>query len=209
MANWGYGGKLPMHNASISRFSTGTPEPVDSRSHPTPQLPVLPPHNHRPHAHSGGAVGVSPSNGVMGAPHQYNPAALLNPRGGYQEMRQQQTLQHAPFNQPPQDFNFQFDSPSSHGHPTQLQQTNGTIGAGMGGMVERMHNVSERSQVQPTKRQKIHDFGREIEGRDASGFDVLGSYMREQREIGRRDENKSSVVNLEGQFDRPCSAFKK
>ena len=114
-------------------------------------------------------------------------------------MREQQRSQHTGFSQPSQDLNFQFESPSSsHAHPAQLQHTNGMNGAGMGSMVERMHNVADRRQVQPVKRQKIHDFGRESERKSASGFNVVGNYLKEQREIGMKDESKSSVVNLEG-----------
>jgi len=199
MANWGYGGDLPLHNSSMSRFSTGSPEPEPSRSRPS-QLPVQPSASPSSHAHSGGIIGASSSTGTIRAP-QYNPAALLDPRGGYQEMRQQQRPQHTAFGQTPQGLNFQFDSPSaSHAHPTQVQYINSTNRSGMGAMVERMHNVADRSQTQPIKRQKIHDLGRESAGRIGSGFNVLGNYVREQQQIGQKDESKSSVVNLEGLF---------
>ena len=209
MANWGYGGNLPLHNSSMSRFSTGSPEPEILRSRPTSQLPVLPLSGPRSQAHSDDTIGILPSNGVMQGPSQYNPAALLNPRGGYQETRHQQRPQHMATSQPPKDFQFHFDSPStSHAHQVQIQQVDSTNGAGMGSMVERMHNVADRSQVQPVKRQKIQESDQGREGRNNSGFNVLGNYMREQRKIGQKDEGRSSIVNLEGVFVNVYIAIK-
>lgn len=195
MANWsGYGSNLPLHDTNMSRFSTGSPEPDHPmQSRPFSRLPTRPFPNSRPH--HGGLVDAPPAVGGTRASPQYNPAVLLNPRG-YQEMRQPQR---PAFGHPTQDFSFQFDSPSSsHTHPTEQQQH--INGAGMGSMVERMHNVADRSQVPPIKRQKTHDFGRESEGRSTNGFNVLGNYVREQRDTGLKDERKSTVVDLESKL---------
>lgn len=62
---------------------------------------------------------------------------------------------------------------------------------GMAHLVERMHNVSERDFV-PQKRRKLHedeDVDREAKGNFSGGGKggVLGEYMKEKREEGRKE----------------------
>ena len=75
----------------------------------------------------------------------------------------------------------------------------------MGHMLERMHNVTDRNMM-PQKRQKIHD-NRQVDPRKAefSGGGkggVIGDYMREKRDEGRKENGaKGTVVDISaGQF---------
>lgn len=73
------------------------------------------------------------------------------------------------------------------------------MGMGMGNMLERMHNVTDRTLV-PQKRRKVEDPSdprRKPEFNGGSGSGVLGTYMKEQREQGRREAPaKSTLVDI-------------
>lgn len=70
----------------------------------------------------------------------------------------------------------------------------------MGHMLERMHNVTARTMM-PQKRQKIHDDrqedARKAEFHGGGKGGVIGEYMREKREEGRKENvAKGSVVDI-------------
>ncbi|KAG9241930.1 SNF2 family N-terminal domain-containing protein [Calycina marina] len=159
------------------------------------------------------------NNGILPQPNptntntmpRYDPNAILNPRGiqvAYrgqeQQMRQQQRPQ-AYGGQVQAPVSFQFDSPqpsyNSRPEPPRMQYPDDP---GMASMLERMHGVIDRSQVQPPKRQKVYDDrngGARSVGQMSNGFGVVGNYMREQREAGAREGGRSTVVNLDGESD--------
>lgn len=64
----------------------------------------------------------------------------------------------------------------------------------MGHMLERMHNLSDRSLV-PQKRQKIHDErpqgARKAEFNGGGRGGVLGEYVRKKREEGQKESMAS------------------
>jgi hypothetical protein len=73
-------------------------------------------------------------------------------------------------------------------------------GGGVGNMLERMHNVTERDMM-PQKRQKIHDDRqgnvRKAEFNGGGKGGVIGEYMREKREEGRKENvAKGTVVDI-------------
>ncbi|KAI6715693.1 hypothetical protein JHW43_001754 [Diplocarpon mali] len=142
---------------------------------------------------------------------EWAPASLLNPRGGKPSSRAPASFD------PPQNQNqaqvFEFDSPSGspqvcRGHPATSSSDrssrpkghgfaayangNGSAnGQGMGNMLERMHNVTDRSQI-PQKRRRIeddrHGNQRKAEFCGGSGTgNTLGAYMREKRQEGQRE----------------------
>jgi hypothetical protein len=142
----------------------------------------------------------------------------LNPRGFQQQAQQQVQNGFTNNAAPPQQLSFQFDSPGGqpqpnfHGHAPSQHATIGNKGfaayangGGMGHMVERMHNVTDRDMM-PQKRQKIHD-GRQEDGKKTE-FNgggkggVLGQYMREKRDEGQKENvAKGTVVDIStGQF---------
>lgn len=71
---------------------------------------------------------------------------------------------------------------------------------GMGNMLERMHNVADRTMV-PQKRRKVYDDSseqrRKPEFNGGSGSGVLGNYMREQREQGQQEAaSRTTLVDI-------------
>lgn len=155
--------------------------------------------------------GRPPSNNPPGMneppafqPPHWTPAALLNPRS-YQP--QQRRVNNPTPQAQPQQLAFQFDSPAgSYQNPPQAQpppqqQVNASNGfaayangGGMGHMLERMHNLSDRSLV-PQKRQKIHDErpqgARKAEFNGGGRGGVLGEYVRKKREEGQKESMAS------------------
>ena len=70
----------------------------------------------------------------------------------------------------------------------------------MGHMLERMHNVTNRDMV-PQKRQKVRDdrqeSGRKAEFHGGGKGGVIGDYMREKRDEGRKENaEKGSFVDI-------------
>jgi SNF2 family DNA or RNA helicase len=142
----------------------------------------------------------------------YNPAQLLNPRAALQQPNRSapsaQQNGNSNSNSPVPSLSFQFDSPggsrqeSPHSHPSPMYHEdeatnrqngfasyangNGAVG-GMGNMLDRLHNVADRSVV-PQKRRKIVDDRdedkkkAEFNGGGKGG--VLGQYMRDQAKEG-------------------------
>jgi SNF2 family DNA or RNA helicase len=155
------------------------------------------------------------ANGAPAFPSQpkWNPAALLDPRG-FPPAPQQKAQNGFSNNDTAPQLSFQFDSPagtpepSFHAHPppernNEYIKQNGMNGngfaayangnaemRGMGHMLERMHNVTERDML-PQKRRKIE--GQSEDGRGTAEFNgggkggVLGNYMREKKEEGQRE----------------------
>jgi hypothetical protein len=75
-----------------------------------------------------------------------------------------------------------------------------TNGGGMGHMLERMHQVTDRDML-PQKRQKIRDDrpedGRKAEFNGGGKGGVIGEYMREMRDEGRKENVvKNTVVDI-------------
>lgn len=146
---------------------------------------------------------------------RWNPASLLNPRG--MQHQPQRSVQNGFTNNaaPQQPLMFQFDSPggqpqpqpSYHAHPPQQPAMNGNKGfagyangGGMGHMLERMHQVTDRDMM-PQKRQKIRDDrqedGRKAEFNGGGKGGVIGEYMREKRDEGRKENvTKGTVVDI-------------
>lgn len=157
---------------------------------------------------------------------RWDAAALLNPRGLKQTPQQ---IQNGPRNNavPSQQLSFQFDSPggqpqtSFHAHPPSQNGTNEhkgfapyANGGGMGHMVERMHNVADRDMM-PQKRQKVRDDRQEnvrkAEFHGGGKGGIIGEYMREKREEGRKENMaKGTVVDISaGQSAFPLSMVSK
>ena len=70
----------------------------------------------------------------------------------------------------------------------------------MGHMLERMHQVTDRDMM-PQKRQKIRDDrqedGRKAEFNGGGKGGVIGEYMREKRDEGRKENvTKGTVVDI-------------
>ncbi|KAE8450534.1 hypothetical protein EG329_006265 [Mollisiaceae sp. DMI_Dod_QoI] len=225
MASWNQlNGTSPYYtpsNPSPSQFlvGPGSPEPRLNNHIYSPSPPTISSHQHDAHAHIL-ATGRSPSNvpttanGTPAFPQQqWNPAALLNPRG-FNPTPSHNTpsnISHNGANNT--NLAFQFDSPGgsphssfqSHPSPSPSHESirsNGTQGTGfaayangngqmrgMGHMLERMHNVADRDMI-PQKRRKIVDEREELQrkGEFSGGGKggVLGQYMREQKEEGRK-----------------------
>ncbi|KAH8654000.1 SNF2 family N-terminal domain-containing protein [Tricladium varicosporioides] len=160
------------------------------------------------------------ANGAPAFNQSWNPTALLNPRGFQQAQHKNENGYSTKYsnNSAPQ-LAFQFDSPGGsheelgHSHPSSdyggtggrhngqngfAAYANGNGQAqGMGHMLERMHNIADRS-VLPQKRRKVHD-DRDSEKRKAefSGGGrggVLGEYMKEKREEGQKENKKRGTV---------------
>jgi len=147
-------------------------------------------------------------NGVNPTPTRqlptWNAAALLNPRGFQKSHQQDERKVDTPIrNGPPSNIAFQFDSPMGSTPPVQntqpVRQNGGYMwpnepapAMGMGHMLERVHNVSERDFL-PQKRRKIE---REVEDdnahkahfRGGGKGGVLGEYMKEKQEQGRKED---------------------
>lgn len=134
----------------------------------------------------------------------YNPSLLLNPRGGFQQQPQPQRFENSfPSNPQAQAIAFHFDSPAGSyqqppparpSHQQNANQSHGfsayANGGGMGHMLERMHNVADRSMV-PQKRQKLHDErpddARKAEFHGGGKGGVLGEYVRLKKEEGQKE----------------------
>jgi SNF2 family DNA or RNA helicase len=146
------------------------------------------------------------------AQQQWNPAVLLNPRGVYSTntpvIPSPRNIYSNRSANNPNNTNvmFQFDSPggtpqasyqslpspAENGTPRNemkgngyaYSNGNGTAG-GMGHMLERMHNVTDRDMI-PQKRRKIEEHEGQGEFRGGGKGGVLGQYMKDQREQGRK-----------------------
>jgi hypothetical protein len=142
-----------------------------------------------------------------GARPTYSPAALLNPKGFHRSQQKDDRNVNMPIIQNSRTPNiaFQFDSPAGsstptqHGHPSprngyghsQMYQGSQAPGVSMGHFLERMHNVSEREFPQQ-KRRKIErddteDNERKAQFSGGGKGGVLGEYMREKKEEGRKE----------------------
>ncbi|KAG9234963.1 SNF2 family helicase/ATPase-like protein [Amylocarpus encephaloides] len=141
-------------------------------------------------------------------PQSYDPRQLLNPRGFHQEPQPpQQNGVSTNGSVPAQQLMFQFNSPggtpeaSPHLHPSPRPHDapngqngyassangNGALG-GMGNMLERVHNVTDRSMVPPKRRRINEDSGEQRRKADFSGGSkggVLGEYVSARRKEGR------------------------
>lgn len=136
----------------------------------------------------------------------WNAAALLNPRGFQKTQQQDERKAKTPVNNTPSaNIAFQFDSPTSSDPPDQhahllvpgvsgygyMWPNNETPGIGMGHMLERMHNVSERD-FPLQKRRKIDRDDEDDNTRNANfggggQGGVLGEYMKEKQDQGRKE----------------------
>ncbi|KAG4439482.1 hypothetical protein IFR05_005018 [Cadophora sp. M221] len=159
----------------------------------------------------------------------WNPTALLNPRGYNSTPSRPPPQSNFASNSPSQQSQmFQFDSPG--GEPQQVYQQpptpqsngqqrpqngmnggfsayangNGVMNGGMGGMgnmLERMHNVTDRSMV-PQKRRKMNDENDSHRKAEFSGGGKggnLGEYVREKRKEGQREgmSNGTAPVSID------------
>ena len=155
------------------------------------------------------------SNGAPAFSSQpkWNPAALLNPRG-YHPTPKQNVQNGFSNNSTTSQLSFQFDSPagtpepSYHAHPS-LFRSNGDswqngmngngfatyangngIAPGAGSLLERVHNVTDRSLV-AQKRKRVEDSTDDVRRKavfnGGGNGGILGNYMREQREEGQRE----------------------
>ncbi|RDW79772.1 hypothetical protein BP6252_04410 [Coleophoma cylindrospora] len=154
-------------------------------------------------------------NANGGTPQPYttptwNAAALLNPRGfqppAPPPKDEPKVGGFAQYSNSP-GLSFQFDSPGGSPAPAQYQSLPASNGSasndysivyndgsvqmnGMGQMLERMHNVEDRSML-PQKRRKIHNDS--LDDARTPGFTgggkggVLGQYMKEKKEEGRKE----------------------
>ncbi|KUJ10330.1 uncharacterized protein LY89DRAFT_258216 [Mollisia scopiformis] len=223
MASWNHSnGTSPYYSPSNSASSQflvgpGSSEPRRDSHIYSPSPTSLPSHQHGAHAHLL-ATGRLPNNvpttanGTPAFPQQqqWNPAALLNPRGFHSTPSSNATNGFSSTSNGTNNGNltFQFDSPggSHYNGPTpspsnENMRPNGTNGngfaayangngqmRGMAHMLERVHNVADRDMI-PQKRRKIVD-EREEQGKGTFNGGgkggVLGQYMREQKEEGRK-----------------------
>lgn len=134
----------------------------------------------------------------------WNAAALLNPRGFQKSHHQDERKDNTPMrNGPPSNITFQFDSPMGSTPPVQKAESvrqNGSYmwpsepapGMGMGQLLERMHNVSERDFLSH-KRRKIdreseNDNAQKAHFAGGGKGGVLGEYMKEKQEQGRKED---------------------
>lgn len=137
----------------------------------------------------------------------WNAAALLNPRGFQKSQQKDENGLNTPIrNAPSSNVAFQFDSPTrstppAHSVHSGVQNGSGhgyigpsepMLGMGMGHMLERMHNVSERD-FPPQKRRKIDREGEDDNARKAhfgggGKGGVLGAHMKEKQEQGRKED---------------------
>jgi len=149
----------------------------------------------------------APSNATRETPTysfpSWDAASLLNPKG-YQKSQpkdERKTNLSVIQSVPSSNMTFQFDSLGSSNALTQhakpYPQNSYTFHSGqapvmgMGHLVERMHNVSDR-QFLPQKRRKVEpldDQGNEQKSYFSGGGKggVLGEYMREKKEEGRKE----------------------
>ncbi|TVY15735.1 putative SWI/SNF-related matrix-associated actin-dependent regulator of chromatin subfamily A member 3-like 1 [Lachnellula arida] len=199
---------LPMPSPSPYFDSAGQPSP---QPRPSPSLTALPSRNPQltqtsyRHPNVPRTANNTPA---FASGSQWAPADLLNPRGFNQPPPRQrpENLPYGNHSSAPQ-LAFQFDSPggtpSYNAHPSP-QQYNGDMGTGMGmgmgNMMERMHNVAERTMV-PQKRRKVYEdpaeHRRKPEFNGGSGSGVLGSYMKEKKEQGQREAaSKGTLVDI-------------
>ena len=188
------GGNIPYNNAHMNGFGTGrAPSNVPLNANGAP---------------------------AFASQQQWSPAQLLNPRGFHSTPQQNAqngfSNSHAALR-----LSFQFDSPagtpepSSSAHPLARRNIenlgqNGMNGngsaayangdghkRGMGDMLERMHNVTERDMM-PQKRRRIDDPSldaqRKAEFAGGSKGGVLGNYMREKKEEGQREARASGTT---------------
>ncbi|KAF8863176.1 hypothetical protein BDZ45DRAFT_712462 [Acephala macrosclerotiorum] len=164
------------------------------------------------------------ANGSPAFPQQqWNPSALLNPRGYNPTPSHTSTPNGFSSNASTNtNLTFQFDSPggsphsSYHSHPSPspshdsmkpnctnrngfASYTNGNGHIGMGHMLERINNVVDRDMI-PQKRRKIVDErGQHGKGEFSGGGKggVIGQYMREQREEGRKQAESRGTAPVD------------
>ena len=180
----------PAHSSSTSQNITYASNPWGNRSANPPV----------------GANGARESQLMQ----SYDPAQLLNPKAKFQVNRPTPPPQQNGYSNtssPAPSLAFQFDSPagsrreSPHSHPSPAYSeshvldrqdgfasyTNGSGAGSMGSMLDRLHNVADRSMV-PQKRRKVVDD--RDEGQKKAEFNgggkggVLGQYVQDQRKQG-------------------------
>ncbi|TVY42913.1 putative SWI/SNF-related matrix-associated actin-dependent regulator of chromatin subfamily A member 3-like [Lachnellula occidentalis] len=167
-----------------------TPQPRSS-----PSLTALPSRNSQVYSNVPRTANNTPA---FASSSQWAPADLLNPRG-YNQPPPRQRPENVTYNNSAPQLAFQFDSPGGTPppyHPS--QQYNGDMGMGIGNMLERMHNVTDRATV-PQKRRKVYEEPEDRRKAEFSGSrsGVLGSYMKEKKEQGQREATtKGTLVDI-------------
>ncbi|KAI9830944.1 MAG: hypothetical protein M1819_005327 [Sarea resinae] len=135
---------------------------------------------------------------------QFDPRMLLNPKN-FQHTSRSKPQDNVP---PPQELPH---TPSSHpgliagSSPTIPPSTPQDLQSnmpGMGGMIERIHNVSRREE-RPIKRQRIEPTPDDSDDKKSRAFPgggkggEIGEYMRKKREEGmQQNASKNSIVDL-------------
>lgn len=225
MASWNQSNGTGSHSyplaqpdqTPISAGSLGNLQPRFGSSTSSPQRAL----SQRDHAYGNmSAWGSRPpsnvplnANGVPAFDSQpWNPSTLLNPRGSHPV--QQNSERPSPASSAAPQLSFQFDTPSGpqqtpslHSNPANEQNgfasyANGNEQAGaMGHMLERMHNVTNRSMLPPQKRRRLDGDHDELRGKSKfSGGGkggVLGEYVRDKRDEGQREETaRATVVDI-------------
>jgi hypothetical protein len=150
----------------------------------------------------------APLNGANPTPNPqfptWNAVALLNPKGFQKSHQQDERKANTPIrNTLSPNIAFQFDSPIGSTPPIpnakHVSRNGGYMWSsepasetGMGHMLERMHNVSERDFL-PQKRRRIEREGEDDNAQKAhfgggGKGGVLGEYMKEKLEQSRKED---------------------
>ena len=151
------------------------------------------------------------------APSTFDPRRLLDPKGFNKDQRQRDpksTLIDSTSASPsPSNVQLNGKAPENNGDPIESKTVNGSQkrdredcdGRGMSGLIEKVHNVSQREQ-RPQKKPKVENGDFDVEEDKRVGFvgggqggGEIGDYLKEKRKQGIAESGTvNGVVDLTG-----------
>ena len=158
----------------------------------------------------------NPTNPEQAAPSTFDPRRLLDPKGFNKDQRQRDpksTLIDSSSAQPgPSNVQLSGKAPENNGDPNK-GEVNGSKkrdledcdGRGMGSLIEKVHNVSQREQ-RPQKKPKVENSDFDVEEGNRVGFvgggqggGEIGDYLKEKKKQGIAESGTvNGVVDLTG-----------
>ena len=158
----------------------------------------------------------NPTNSDQATPSTFDPRRLLDPKGFNKDQRQRDpksTLIDSSSAQPgPSNVQLNGKAPENNGDPikskvngSQKRDLEDWDGRGMGSLIEKVHNVSQREQ-RPQKKPKVEHGDFDVEEDKRAGFvgggqggGEIGDYLKEKKKQGIAESGTvNGVVDLTG-----------
>lgn len=92
-------------------------------------------------------------------------------------------------------------APDALDNTVEMSTPQTSTAAGMGSLMERLHNVSDRQAMPPAKKQKIEGDGKATANFRGGKGGVIGEYLKEKRDEGAREAGPPGAIDLTAEDD--------